>query len=253
MEILADVDAVARRAVELFAVHCEGAISDRGVFRAAVSGGRTGGKFLQLLGCSATGAALAWERTQLFWVDERWVPHDAPESNYRLAAEGLLRYVAVPRRNVHPIATDADTPEVAAAQYEEVLRREFGVTPGQTPRFDLILLGMGADGHTGSIFPGDVQSLHGGAWVRAVPEAVGFRRITLTGPVLQAGRSIVVMAPGIQKAAILARVLDGPVGERRYPVHLLWPVLERVIWLVDREAAGALRPSGQDHGNLLKE
>jgi len=173
-------------------------------------------------------------------VDERWTAHDSPQSNYRLAVEGLLSRVPVPRANVHPIPTSGATPEAGAAEYERVLRGQFATGPDRMPRFDLILLGMGADGHTASIFPGDVQSLHGGAWVRAVPEAAGFRRITLTGPVLRAGRSIIVMITGAEKAATLARVLNGPADEARYPIDLLRPVLERVVWLVDRQAAGRL-------------
>ncbi|HEX41419.1 MAG TPA: 6-phosphogluconolactonase [Phycisphaerales bacterium] len=240
IEILADADAVAHRAVEMFAVCCEDAVRDRGVFRAAVSGGRAGGRFFASLGQSQTGAALPWKRTHLFWADERWAPHDSPHSNYRLAVEGLLGRVPVPPGNVHPIPTSGTTPEAGAAEYERVLRGEFAVGPDRTPQFDLILLGMGAEGHTSSIFPGDVQSLHGEAWVRAVPEAAGFRRITLTGPVLRAGGSIIVMITGAEKATTLARVLNGPADEQQYPIAVVWPVLERVVWLIDRQAASRL-------------
>lgn len=188
--------------------------------------------------------AVPWDKTHVFWVDERYVPADSPVSNYRLAAETLLTPVGIPEANVHRVPTESDDLGEAARTYGRTIREVLRLRKGQTPAFDLILLGMGRDGHTASLFPDspvtyDPKDL---ACAVYVGEEIKPRvnRITLTPPVLVAARRLVVLVSGREKAGTLKEVLAGESGGGRYPIRLLWPALERVTWLVDRDAAAEL-------------
>jgi 6-phosphogluconolactonase len=246
LEVLADADAVARRCLELFVAAVERVLKTAKVFNLAISGGHTPEKFFKLLGSGPASMALPWNKIHLFWVDERYVPHDSPLSNYKLAADTFLMNVPVPKENVHPIPTDQEDFDAAARQYEKTIRTVFRIKSGRLPVFDLIVLGMGADGHTGSLFPNsyasfDTKDLACVVYLldQKLPDQT-VTRITLTHPVLCAASRIIVLVSGAEKAKILKEVLAGPPDEVRYPIHTLWPVLDKVVWLVDSPAAQLL-------------
>jgi 6-phosphogluconolactonase len=241
VEIVADPESLAQRSVEIFVAEAQKAIEARGVFYVAVSGGNTPKRFFELLGKVPQARSLPWDRIHLFWVDERIVAVDSHSSNYRLAAETFLRDVAIPEGNVHRIPTEYDDFEAAARRYEETIREVFGLEAGRMPQFDLIVLGMGAEGHTGSLFPNsyatfDTEDL--ACVVYVLDEKLN--RITLTHPVLSAASHLVVLVCGQEKSQILKEVLTSEPDEVRYPIHALWPVLDRVAWLVDKAAAQGL-------------
>ncbi len=241
VEVVSDAEGLARRSVELFIGDAEKAIKAKGVFYVAVSGGHTPKRFFELL-CEVPGAkTLPWNKIHLFWVDERYVPPDSPSSNYKLAADTFLGKVAIPKENVHRIPTEFSDFNVAAKRYEETIRGVFGLRGNQLPQFDLIVLGMGAEGHTGSLFPNsyallDTEDL--ACVVYVLDEKLN--RITLTRPVLCAASHLAVLISGKEKAVVLKEVLTSEPDEVRYPIQSLWPILNRVTWLADKQAAKLL-------------
>jgi 6-phosphogluconolactonase len=242
IEVASDAQDLAERMVELFLRTAEEALSSRGVFIGAVSGGHTPERFFRQLAGTPRAQALPWDKVHVFWVDERYVPPDSEASNYRLAANTLLSRIEIPPANVHRIPTEYGDIREAARAYEETIREVFGLKKGQMPEFDLIVLGMGSDGHTGSLFPDsyaayDIEDL---ACVVYVTDDTKLNRITLTRPILLAARRLVVLVSGREKAHTLKEVLTGEPDEVRYPIYVLWPALDRVIWLVDRAAAGEI-------------
>jgi len=244
LEILADADVVARRCLELFITAVNRVLKSQKYFSIAVSGGKTPEKFFNLL--AKNPKVLPWSKIRIFWVDERYVPADSPLSNYKLAAETFLSKIPIPENNIHPIPTDYEDIEAACRQYEKTLRGVFGLKTGLLPRFDLVILGLGADGHTASLFPGsnalsnicDLACVVYQSDDKLREKAVN--RITLTHPVLCASSKLIILVTGLEKSQILKDVLDSPPGEVRYPVHYLWPALDRITWLVDAEAARLL-------------
>ncbi len=241
VEIVPNPEALAARSVEIFLSCAQRAIRARDVFCVAISGGRTPGRFFQMLG-NVTGLQKPeWEKVQLFWVDERYVPSDSPLSNYRLVQQMFLNKVTIPQKNIHRIETQYSDINQAAAAYQQSIRRAFSLGPGEIPQFDLIMLGLGADGHTASLFPGtDIGLKTSGLAAAVYVKNEKFGRITLTLPVLRAAGQLVVLVSGSEKAQILKAVLTSEPDENRYPVHTLWPVLDKVIWLVDKPAAQLL-------------
>ena len=241
VEVVRDPEVLARRSAEIFVADAQKAIAAKGVFHVAVSGGHTPEHFFELLGESPQTNSLPWDKIQLFWVDERVVDADSPWSNYKLAADTFLARVDIPPENVHRIPTEYEDFRAAAHSYERTIREVFRLQEGQLPQFDLIVLGVGDDGHTGSLFPGsyatiDTEDLACAVYVLDEDP----NRITLTHPVLRAASHLVVLACGPEKAEILGKILTSEPDEVRYPIHALWPVLERVTWLVDSEAAKSL-------------
>jgi 6-phosphogluconolactonase len=211
----------------------------------ALSGGSTPEALYRLLAAEDGGfrARVPWGQAHFFWGDERHVPPDHPDSNYRMACEAMLSRVPLPPGNVHRIPAENPDAAEAAAQYAETLRRFFGVAAGRFPRFDLILLGMGSDGHTASLFPGtdavhDRAGLVAAAWV----EIHKSHRITLTVPVLNEAASVIFLVSGEGKAEALRAVLEGPHQPDRFPAQLVFPREGRLLFLVDRAAARLLRP-----------
>ena len=182
--------------------------------------------------------SVPWQQTHVFFSDERYVPHDDPQSNYRMAREALLDHVPVLPDQVHPMPTDAASPAQAAAAYEQTLTKVFQTS---LPRFDLILLGMGADGHTASLFPGteavqEQRRLVAAPWV----EKLKTHRLTLTPPVLCHGRQVLFLVSGASKADALDEVLDGPYEPSLLPSQIVRPIDGRLTWLVDKAAAAEL-------------
>ena len=241
IEVVSDPESLAQRSVELFVIDVQKAIKAKDACYVAISGGHTPKRFFELLGEEPKATSLPWDKIQLFWVDERYVRPDSKWSNYKLAVDTFLTKVAIPESNIHRIPTDFDDFKAAAARYEETIREVFGVEAGQIPQFDLIVLGMGVEGHTGSLFPNsyalfDTEDL--ACVVYVLDEKLN--RITLTHPVLCGASHLVVLVCGQEKAEILKKVLTSEPDEVRYPIHALWPVLDKITWLVDSAAAKAL-------------
>ena len=241
IEIVSDPESLAQRSIRVFVADAQKAIKAKDTFYVAISGGNTPKRFFELLGESPQASSLPWDKIQLFWVDERYVRPDSQWSNYKLAVDTFLTRVAIPKANVHRIPTEDEDFNAAAHRYEETIRELFGLGAGKVPQFDLILLGMGSDGHTGSLFPNsyaafDTEDL--ACVVYVLDEKLN--RITLTHPVLRAASHLLVLVCGQEKAEILKTVLTSEPDEVRYPIHALWPVLDRVTWLVDSTAAKSL-------------
>jgi len=242
--VLASADAVAREAAGLVARLAREAADLRGRFTVALSGGSTPDRLYRLLagdGGPAYRDAIPWNRVHVFFGDERHVAPTHPDSNYRLACEALLSRVPVPAAQVHRVkAEHPDAAQVARA-YEADLREAFALESFEVPSFDLLIQGIGADGHTASIFPGsDVvrerSRLVAAPWV----EKLGAHRITFTPPVLTNGRHVLVLAVGDGKAAVLRDVLEGTIDLDRLPAQLLRGSAGPVTWLLDRAAGSML-------------
>jgi len=241
IEVVPDSENLALRGLELFVAEAEKATKARGIFYIAISGGNTPKRFFELIGETPRAKALAWDKIHLFWVDERYVPPDSQWSNYKLAADTFLAKVEIPEENIHRIPTEYSDFKTAAQCYEETIRRVFGLQEKELPQFDLILLGMGAEGHTGSLFPNsyapfDTEDL--ACVVYVLDEKLN--RITLTHPVLCAASHLAVLVAGEEKANILKEVMTNEPDEVQYPIHTLWPILDKVTWLVDSQAAKLL-------------
>jgi 6-phosphogluconolactonase len=216
------------------------AVAQRGRFTIALSGGSTPKNLYTLIAANAS-ANLPWDRMFFFWGDERHVPPDDPDSNYRMAKESLLAKVAIPPANIFPVPAEDPDASAAAEAYEQTLRKFFGLAPGEFPRFDLILLGMGPDGHTASLFPEtaalqEKSRLVVANWV----EKLQTSRITFTLPVLNAARCVAFLVSGTDKAVVLHEVLEGNAAVEKYPSKLVRPSDGRLIWFVDRAAASGL-------------
>jgi 6-phosphogluconolactonase len=184
---------------------------------------------------------LPWDRTFFFWGDERHVPPTDPDSNYHMAEETMLSKIPVAAGNVFRMAAENPDAAAAAEAYEQTLRKFFALETGQFPRFDLILLGMGPDGHTASLFPGtaalqEKSRLVVANWVDKLKAS----RLSLTLPVLNAAACATFLVSGMDKAAALHAVLEGDAPGEQYPSKLIRPVDGKLIWLVDRAAASAL-------------
>ncbi len=217
-------------------------IQQRGRFTLALSGGSTPKSLYRLIAANAPDR-LPWSKVFFFWGDERHVPPTDAESNYRMASQSLLSKIPVPPANVFRIPAEDPDAKAAARSYERTLREFFALQPGEFPVIDLILLGMGPDGHTASLFPGtdalqDQSHLVAANWV----EKLDTFRITLTLPVLNAARNVVFLVSGADKAAALHEVLEGPAAGKQYPSQLVRPIQGKLIWLVDRAAGSELTP-----------
>ena len=245
LEVLPDESLMVDAAAHRFVAVANTAIEARGAFIVALSGGSTPRSLYAQLAAEPCVSSLDWSRVHILWGDERCVPPDHVSSNYRMARETLLDHVPVPEVNVHRIRGE-DDPAEAALAYERVLRAEL-LTPIGPPRaapgsrIDLVLLGLGHDGHTASLFPGKA-SLHDNArWVVADHvHAVPMWRVTLTASVMNAAAEVVFLVSGDAKAAIVRKVLEGPKRPQELPAQLIAPTAGRVTWLLDAPAAAKL-------------
>jgi 6-phosphogluconolactonase len=227
-------------AAELVVRACTDAVAQRGRFTITLSGGSTPKSLYNLLATNAR-ATLPWDRMFFFFGDERHVPPTDAESNYRMTDETLLSKVPVAASNVFRIPAENPDADAAAAAYEESLRQFFAPAPGAFPRFDLILLGMGPDGHTASLFPGTAGLKETSRFVIANwVEKFKTSRITLTLPVLNAARAVAFLVSGTDKAPALKAVLESDASGEEYPSKLVQPTDGRLIWLIDRAAASQL-------------
>jgi 6-phosphogluconolactonase len=259
--IAPDSAALVRLAAEEVARRAESAVIARGRFTLALSGGSTPKGLYTLLADPAEPfrARIPWRQTHVFFGDERHVPPDHPDSNYGMARATLLAKVPIPPENVHRIRAERTDPAAAALEYEQELRLAFGMGgagtgpaeargglgPGELPRLDLVLLGLGSDGHTASLFPGataleERAHLVVATWV----ERLKTHRITLTLPLLDAARAVVFLVAGAEKAGRVADVLQG--SGAALPASRVRPGGE-LIWLLDSAAAAALRGEREAH------
>jgi 6-phosphogluconolactonase len=227
-------DAVARHIVTCAA----NAVATTGRFTIALSGGSTPKAAYSRLGTRDSRLDLDWRLTHVVWGDERCVPPDDPRSNYRMAKEALLDRVPIPPDHIHRIKGE-DDPESAAAEYERTLR-SLAKSPSS---IDLVLLGLGDDGHTASLFPGQAAVRETERWVVAVPPTTGdLWRITLTTPVLNFARNVTFVISGASKAARLQQVLEGPFTPDLLPAQAIRPLNGRLTWMIDQAVASRLRP-----------
>lgn len=232
-------DAVARAVAAAFQAAARDAVAARGTAHVALSGGSTPRRTYALLADAAEPfrARIPWDRLHVWWSDERTVAPDQPESNYRMARETLLAHVPVPERHIHRMAGELG-PADAARLHEEDLVRAFRLASGGVPAFDLMLLGLGEDGHTASLFPGTrALDERGHLVVANRVDQHHTTRLTLTVPVLLAARDVVVMATGASKAAALAAVFAPGADPHVSPAAVLRCSAHRVRWMVDRDAA----------------
>ncbi len=213
------------------------AVSETGTCSLALSGGDTPRELYRLLG-SRFRDQVSWENVHVFWGDERYVPADHPDSNYRMARETLLNHVPCPEANIHPMPTHLPSPELAAHDYDRMLEEHFGA---EGPRFDLNLLGVGADAHTASLFPGSPALKERARWVMSVEsDATPRLRLTLTLPALTRSATIFVLVAGATKANALRHALSDASDPDTYPAAGLRQSEGLVTWWADRDAASQL-------------
>lgn len=219
------------------------AVKARGRFTVALSGGSTPKGLFGVLSTKDRNL-LPWDKMFFFWGDERHVPPDNPDSNYLMARETLLSKVPVPEANIHRVLAEETDANQASEQYEDTLKKFFSLGPGQLPHFDLILLGMGPDGHTASLFPRskglqEKQRLVIANWV----EKFSTYRITFTAPVLNAARVVEFLIAGADKAPALHEVLEGNASAEDYPSKVVQPDHGKLVFRVDHLAAADLKKS----------
>ncbi|MBI2089883.1 MAG: 6-phosphogluconolactonase [Deltaproteobacteria bacterium] len=249
-----DVDDLSRRAAAEFVRSALESVASTDRFAVALSGGNTPRALYSLLAASELQDRIPWPKIHVFWGDERCVPPSHRDSNYRLAYETLISRVPIPAENVYRMKGEED-PQIAAFDYEQSLRKFFGLTDRGLPRFDLIFLGLGEDGHTASLFPGsevlrEKKRMACAAYVKRFKS----NRLTLTLPVLNNAANIFFLVAGEGKASALRDVLQGKDNPHRLPAQRIRPKKGRVVWFVDEAAASLLvnlSSGGVDHG--LKE
>jgi 6-phosphogluconolactonase len=240
--VLADLAAVAREAADRLAALARESIAAHEAFAVALSGGSTPRALFEVLASADYRDRVEWGRALVFWSDERCVPPDHLDSNYRLARQALLSKVAIAPGNAHRLRGEID-PGQAALEYEQIIRREVTApTTGGVPTFDLILLGMGPDGHTASLFPGTAALREEARLVAAnfVPR-LNAHRLTFTPPLINAAANVMFMVAGSGKAETLRAVLEGEHQPDGLPAQIVSPANGRLTWLVDRAAASQLR------------
>jgi 6-phosphogluconolactonase len=234
IEVYPDPESLSRAAAALLVDQANRAVAARGRFSVALSGGNTPRRTYELLAGPPWVDQAPWERVHVFWGDERCVPLTDPRSNARMAKEAWLDRVPIPADQIHPLNCALD-PAAAARQYEAQLREFFA---GQSPRLDLVLLGLGDDGHTASLFPGTTVLEEKDHWAVAVDVAgQDFHRVTLTAPLINQAAVVAFLVAGPAKAAVLREVLHGPQDPARLPAQLIRPHHGDLLWLADQEAA----------------
>jgi len=243
-EVLADPAAVAHRAAEVLLETCA-AVSGSERLAISLSGGSTPQLLYRLLATPAYQQRVPWQRVHWFWGDERFVPPDHPDSNYKMVRQAMLDAVPVAADHIHPMTTVGLTPQAAAADYEKRLQAYYGANTldSARPLFDLTLLGLGDDGHTASLFPGVAALDERERWSAAVIGAKPEPRLSLTFPAINASRLIVVLVTGIAKQGVLRRLERG----EDLPITRVKPSAGKLLWLIDEAAYGP--DPAQDRGS----
>lgn len=234
LEVFAGKDELYAAAANLFVELARQAIAERGAFHAALSGGQTPQPVYELLASGPYCNRVCWQKVHIYWTDERCVPAGDNRSNERMVKEAFLDRVPIPPAQIHPVQC-GEKPHQAALDYEVLLRR---ITDGMLPCFDLVFLGLGADGHTASLFPGSSAVTE---QTRLVCELYlteqSLYRVTLTFPVINNARCVAFLVSGQEKAEILRAALTKPPGDPTIPASLVQPHNGKIKWLVDRPAA----------------
>jgi len=238
IRIFEDPQSLFQGAAEEVASQATAAVRSRGRFTFALSGGSTPRSVYTIL---TTKASLPWDKIYLFFGDERHVPPDNPESNYRMAKESLLSKVPIPPENIFRVPAENPDASQAAEAYEQTLRKFFDPAPGSFARFDLVLLGMGPDGHTASLFPGTKALQEKFRWVVSNwVEKFKTDRLTLTLPVLNNAAVVMFLVSGQDKAGMLKEALEGRQPGELFPSKLIKPSNGELIWMLDRAVAAQL-------------
>ncbi len=241
IKVYPDRERLAEAAAQHIVAQARAAIAERQRFTIVLSGGSTPQPVYARLAQGGLADSIDWACVHVFWSDERCVPPDHPDSNYRMASEAWLKHVPIPPDNIRRMKGEM-APAAAAAEYEGLLRAFFAASAKEgkplAPRFDLVLLGMGEDGHTASLFPGAEALRETRHWVAAykVP-ALDAWRITLTPVVINAASQVTFLVAGAEKARRLQEVLYGPYHPERLPAQIIRPPRGRLLWLVDEAAA----------------
>jgi 6-phosphogluconolactonase len=246
-----DAAALADAAARVIVDAAHESVAARGRFTLVLAGGATPRATYTRLAAPPLAERMPWDRTWVFFGDERCVPPDHPESNYRMASETLLSKVAIPGDHVFRMRGDAEDPEAAAAEYAQTLATVFATRRGELPRFDLVLLGMGLDGHTASLFPGSPAAKEVFRPVIAVHAAAAAlpQRLTLTFPLLNAAARVVFLISGAEKAKVVKAMLrDGAI----LPASSVRPEHGTLIWIVDRAAASLLPPDAPERAGAAR-
>ncbi|AKD04980.1 6-phosphogluconolactonase [Pontibacter korlensis] len=238
LHIFKDAQELSKAAAELFVKTAQKAVQEKGRFSVALTGGSSPVQLHQLLAQSPYKDQVPWEQTYIFWGDERWVPLTDEKSNAKMALETLLNYVPVPENQIYPM-WDEQEPEAYARHYEEILRNHLMES---ALGLDLILLGMGDDGHTASLFPGTDVLQEKTKWVDAYYlEPQQMHRITLTAPFINLAKKILFLSFGEKKADALYEVLEGERNPEKFPAQLIRPQQGETYWFVDEAAAKRLK------------
>lgn len=241
IRVFPDLEHVSREAAEQFVQLAQQQAHERCRFSVALAGGSTPRRLYELLAGEPYRSRVPWECVYVFWGDERCVPPDHPDSNFRMVNEMLLSRVPLPPVNVYRIPADQGDSVSAAASYEQTLRTFFRLEPNSWPKFDLVLLGLGADGHVASLFPRSAALDETHRFVVATAGGTpDLPRITLTAPVLNHAKHLMWLVAGEQKSAIVQAVLAGPTRPDELPAQMIKPLHGTSQWLLDRAAASVL-------------
>ncbi len=237
IRVYPDLEAISRAAAELFTLQSRVAGIACGRFSVALSGGATPRRMYELLATPEYSERIHWSEVHVFWSDERCVPEDDPRSNSRMARQTLLDHVPIPPANIHPIRC-ATNPKQAALEYEAELKEFFSI---QNPNFHMLLLGLGSNGHTASLFPRTMVLHEDQRWVQDVyVEELGMYRLTFTAPFINQAEQVVFLVSGADKAQVLEDVLEGPYQPSELPAQLIRSGTKHPLWLVDKAAGHKL-------------
>jgi 6-phosphogluconolactonase len=249
--VLPNSDALARAMAEQLLEAAQAAAAARGVARIAISGGNTPKRTFEMLAGESQFSKFPWDKTDLFWVDERCVPPDDKDSNYRMTRLAMLDKVPLAANRVFRMEGELN-PAEAAARYESTIRNRFRLEGAELPTFDLIALGMGPDGHTASLFP-HTEGLHELTRI-VIPNHVLQKetwRVTLTSPVINQGRKVIFLIGGADKTEVLSQVLSNTYDPETWPSQLIQPKSGELLMLLDQAAAAKLpAPDASGHGHL---
>ena len=236
--ICRDIAELAKKAADCFVVLANEAAAETGRFTVALSGGSTPKVLYSLLATPEYNGSIPWSQVHFFWGDERCVPPDHPDSNYRMVHEALLVKITIPGANIHRMAGEKE-PKLAAAEYENDLKTFFRLSSGALPRFDLMLLGLGEDGHTASLFPGS-EALAEKERLVVAPyvEKLRAHRLSLSLPVINSAAMIVFLVAGKSKAEILQKILESKPESSPFPAASVQPQNGHLTWLIDQDGAG---------------
>ncbi len=241
IEIFPDVSTIAQKAATIYVSAAQQAARERGVFRVAMAGGSTPKSLHAVLTAEPFRSQLSWDKMQIFFGDERHVPPDHSDSNFRMVNETFISKSPIKPEQVFRIKAELQDTERAAQDYEQILGKQFALKPGELPRFDLMLLGMGNEGHTLSLFPGTTALRDNGRLVvRTWVGKLYTERITCTAPIANNSAVVMFMIAGADKAPALKAVLEGPYEPEQLPSQLIKPVNGKLFFLVDSAAGGML-------------